>query len=374
MFFHLAGEKIYTRVEIGHVIGWNDIMRGAEIATTTPKRFENDGPRSGYSTRPMKTNYKQLLLEYVNTIVLRDHACPGVTSASVDRVEATANMMTGLKRVIMAPKAGCASISGNFSYAFKSCRFATHSNYESLSIHSCNLVTLRHGHWEPFSLALDTVQHATLVISPTRISLKDSGPPVNGRDEGPPMKLESFRLIFAGDSLNEFSIVPPIPLVSMECLLKSVASCLKLGNWKIEIYIFDDFKNTLDLVDFRKKLKIEVDDAIKALPKKDRPDWSPDYQVFGLEDYFDHPDMYLELDHEWMMSWKRELDRRQRAQREEEKRIVEFGKVGNLAELPVQTIDDQDETRLEQEGTDGQEALDWDHSPVVTSDDDGGES
>jgi hypothetical protein len=330
-FFHLAGRKLYLRIGIDHAVGWNDIMRGAEIANTTSKRFENDGPRSGDSTRPMKPNYKQLLLEYVNTIVLRDHACPGVTSASVDGVDATADMMIGLKRVIMAPKAGCASISDNFSYAYKSCRFATYSKYESLTIHSCDLDTLRHGYWKPFNLVLDTVQHATLVISPTLISLKDSGPPVNGRDEGPPWKLESLRLIFAYDRHDAYFYRPRQLSVSVESLIKFVAPCLKLGDWKIELYIFTDFDKTLDLVDFREKLKIQVDDAIKAMPEKERPAWTPNYQVYGLEDYFNHPDMYLELDHDEMMGWRMELDSRRRAQRENDERIART-EVSDLAE------------------------------------------
>jgi hypothetical protein len=115
-------------------------------------------------------------------------------------------------------------------------------------------------------------------------------------------------------------------LVSADCLLKSVAPYLTLAKWKIEIYIFNDFDNTLDLVDFREKLKIEVDVAIKAMPEKDRPDWSPNYQVFGLENYFARPDLYLELDQSWMMSWRTELDRRQRAKREEEERVAGIGK------------------------------------------------
>ena len=316
-FFHLAGRKLYARIEIDHAVGWTDTMRGAEIATTTPKRFEDDRPRSGDSTRPMKTNYKQLLLEYVNTIVIRDHACPGVTFASVDRVEATANMMIGLKRAIMAPSAGCTSLSDNFSYAYNSCRFATYSNYESITIHGCNLDTLRHGYWKPFNLVLDTVQHATLVISPTLISLKDSGPPVNRRDEGPLLKLQSLRLIFANHRLDAYMYFhrDRQPSVLVESLIKYVAPCLKLGDWKIELYIFNDFDKTLDLVDFREKVKIQVEDAIKAMPEKERPAWTPNYQVYGLEDYFNRSDMYLELDHEWMMGWRMELDRRQGAKR-----------------------------------------------------------
>jgi hypothetical protein len=169
-----------------------------------------------------------------------------------------------------------------------------------------------------FTTALHQVQRATLVIPPTLQHINAMEIP-RGELLGPPPCLEILKLIFAD---NQDKSLIPTPLISMGALIKSVASCLKLGNWKIEIYIFNDFNNTLDLVDFREKLKIEVDDAIKAMPEKERPAWTPNYEVCGLEDYFNHPDMYLELDHEWMMSWRMELDRRQRAQREEEKRIV----------------------------------------------------
>jgi len=122
-------------------------------------------------------------------------------------------------------------------------------------------------------------------------------------------------LIFADDKFDLNKVTVPDALVSAGHLLKHVAPYLKLANWKIEIYIFNDFDNAFDLIDFRDKLKIEVDDAIRVLPEKERPNWTPNYQVFGLEDYFNHPDMYLELDHEWMMGWRMELDRRQGAKR-----------------------------------------------------------
>jgi hypothetical protein len=307
----MAGEKLYGRIEIDHQTDWESIMQGVGLDNTKLGEANHEGTSSEDTTRPQITDYKRLLLEYVHTIVISHHSCPKISPASVKE---TAKLLTGLKRAILTSWADCSrSDCGE-------CLFDEVLQYESLTIHDCRLDTLLHGHWQPFTGVLDRSQHATLVIPPTLNFLNDSA---EDERDGAPLGLESLRLIFAHDRLDS----PPWhmvsrPIASVESLIKFVAPCLKLRNWKIEIYIFNDFNNTLDLVDFRDKLKIEVDDAIKALPKKDRPDWSPNYQVYGLEDYFNHPDMYLELDHEWMMSWRMELDRRQRAQREEEKRIV----------------------------------------------------
>jgi len=322
MFFHLAGEKLHARIEIDSNTDWGSIMQGVGIDNRTLGGHNDGATRSGATARPMKSNYKQILLEYVHTLVISHHCCSRISLA---RVKETARMMTGLKRAILTSWACCSNGDPG------GCLFAEELHFESLTIHECRLNTLQHGHRELFDPVLDTVQHATLVISPTLVSLKDSRPRHNGRDEGPPVKLKSLRLIFAHDRLDAYRHRDRHPSVSVESLIKSVAPCLKLGNWKIEIYIFNDFNNALDLVDFRKKLKIEVDDAIRALPKKDRPNWTPNYQVFGLEDYFNHPDMYLELDHIWMMGWRMELDRRQRVQREEEERNAGT-EVSDLAE------------------------------------------
>jgi hypothetical protein len=247
-------------------------------------------------------------------------------------------MMPRLQRVISPPGADCeptACYSGFDDLectVYHLCMSANLLQYKSLIIHDSGLDTLLHGRLEPFTEMLDTVQHAMLVISPTLTSSKNVGPKGNERDRTP-LKLESLRLIFANDKFNTDKVTTPDALVSADCLLKSVAPYLKLAKWKIEIYIFDDFDNTLDLVDFRAELSIAVEDPIKALPKTKRPTWTPNYQVFGLEDYFNHPDMYLELDHEWMMGWRMELDRRQRAKREEEERVAGIGKVRGLARL-----------------------------------------
>jgi hypothetical protein len=321
-FFHLAGRKLYARIEIDDNTGWTEIMAVSEIANTSLGRNNHEGARSKQATRPLKIDYKNLLLENVHTIVIRDHLCPQIS----------AKMMTGLNRAILA-EAHC-----HAAFAFGNddncCMFADVFEYESLEIHDCDLNTVHYGYWGAFTTLLSKVRHATLVIPPISCYMFHWESLPRDSSRVPLAKLSSLKLIFADHGFDAFGIAAPCHLVSVESLIKSVASCPTLNNWKIEIYIFNDFDNTFDLVDFREKLKIEVDDAIKAMTEKDRPDWSPDYQVFGLEDYFNHPDMYLELDHEWMMSWRMELDRRQRAQREEEKRIVEFGKVGNLAELP----------------------------------------
>ena len=319
-FFDMAGERLYGRIEIDSETDWVSIMQGVGSDDTRLGGNIEEGTRSENTARPMEINYKQILLEYVHTIVISHHCCAGL---SLTRVKKTARMMTGLKRAILTSWAYCSNGDPG------ECLFAEELQFESLTIHERNLDTLCPGDSDSFDPVLDTVQHATLVISPTMVSLKDYGLRLNGRDEGPPLKLESLRLIFAHNRLDAYRDRDRQPSVSMESLIESVAPCLKLGKWKIEIFIFNDFDSNLDLVDFRDKLKIAVDDAIKALPKKERPKWTPEYQVFGLEDYFNRPDMYLELDHVWTVGWKTELDNRQ-AQRAGEERIARIVKVGDL--------------------------------------------
>jgi hypothetical protein len=309
-------------------------MRGA-----VPYGFSEEETDRHKTSQATSINYKRQLLEYVETFAIGEHCCPPKGSSVINSSAKAYGMMPRLQRVISPPGADCeptACYSGFDDLEctiYHLCMSANLLQYKSLIIHDSGLDTLLHGRLEPFTEMLDTVQHATLVISPTLTSSKDFGPKGNERNRTP-LKLESLRLIFADDKFNTNKVTAPDALVSADCLPKSVAPYLTLANWKIEIYIFNDFDNTLDLVDFREKLKIEVDDAIKAMPEKERPAWTPNYQVFGLEDYFNHPDMYLELDHEWMMSWRMELDRRQRAQREEDKRIAGIEKVTDLAELP----------------------------------------
>jgi hypothetical protein len=308
-------------------------MRGA-----VPYGFSEEETDRHKTSQATSINYKRQLLEYVETFAIGEHCCPPKGSSVINSSAKAYGMMPRLQRVISPPGADCeptACYSGFDDLectVYHLCMSVNLLQYKSLVIHDSGLDTLLHGHLEPFTEMLDTVQHATLVISPTMTSLKDFGPTGNERDRTP-LKLESLRLIFADDKVNPNKATADA-LVSAEYLLKSVAPYLKLANWKIETYIFNDFNNTLDLVDFREKSKIEVDDAIKALPEKDRPDWSPDYEVYGLEDYFNHPDRYLELDHRWMMGWRMELERRQRAQRAAEERIAGIGEVSDPAESP----------------------------------------
>lgn len=290
-------------------------MRGA--APYGSSEEETDCHKASQATY---INYKRQLLEYVETFSIGEHCCPPKGSSGINRLVKTHGMMPRLQRVISPPGADCeptACYSGFDDLectVYHLCMSANLLQYKSLIIHDSGLDTLLHGRLEPFTEMLDTVQHATLVISPTLKSLKDFGPKGNERDR-PPLRLGSLRLIFADDKFDLNKVTVPDALVSAGHLLKHVAPYLKLANWKIEIYIFNDFDNAFDLIDFRDKLKIEVDDAIRVLPEKERPNWTPNYQVFGLEDYFNHPDMYLELDHEWMMGWRMELDRRQGAKR-----------------------------------------------------------
>ena len=300
-FFHLAGRKLYTRIEVDPDFGWTEMLEGAVPHGSA----ENEGRVGVEASQPQTTNYKRQLLGYVETIAIGDHYCRPEDSAKAISLVKTYGMLSRIKKMILTSWPDCMP-DQNDDYdddeAFARdndlwCMFAGLLKYESLTLHDCPLDTLLRGYdMEPFTASLDIAQHVTLVVSPKPSFLEYCGPTVD-KPHLLPLVLESFRLILADYRFEMTNAPAPDLLVSTDVLIKSLAPYLKLAKWKIEIYIFNDFDNTFDLIDFREKLKIEVDDAIKALPEKERPDRTPDYQVYGLEDYFNHPDMYLELDH-----------------------------------------------------------------------------
>lgn len=168
--------------------------------------------------------------------------------------------------------------------------------------------------------ALDKAQHATLIVPPTDTYMNEWTDSAEDLAR-PTQNLSSIRIIVAHGTIDSH------PWSSSEVsLIASVqqflASFIKFKTQRIEIYLFHNFNNNLDLDKFRQALKSKVEkqyqDAIKSLKERnelepEHTDWSADYEVYDLEDYFKDKKTLLELDHDWMRMWKRELDRRRRS-------------------------------------------------------------
>jgi hypothetical protein len=160
---------------------------------------------------------------------------------------------------------------------------------------------------------------------------------MSGRPEDlayPTRHCESVRLI-VGISESEIMMLEydhPVSLTKIGPLQEFLAAFINLNFTKIEIYIFNNFDNTLDLPTFRDELATKVskhyEDSIKYLTESKRleakhTDWSANYQVFGLEDYFATPKLHYEVDDQWMMEWEQELYERQKAKFEARKKAKE---------------------------------------------------
>jgi hypothetical protein len=121
-------------------------------------------------------------------------------------------------------------------------------------------------------------------------------------------------------------------LTTIEPVQEFLAKFINLNTTKIEIYLFNNFDNTLDLPRFRLDLEAKVkkhyDDSIKYLTENNKlkpeyTNWSANYQVFGLEDYFAIPRLYYELDDFMMDEWDFELRVRNKAKYEAMKKAME---------------------------------------------------
>lgn len=193
LFFHLAGKKLYTRIEIDHEVGWSEIMRGA-VLYEVPEE-ESDGEDT---VQPETINFKRLLLEYVETILIGHHDCDEWTSGLGELHRS----LPGLKRAIVPRGGDCAP---DQYYDFNvfpredQC-LLDQLRYESLTIHDCSLSTLRYSRWDPVCEVFQNIKHATLVIPPISAHDHMIYMALPGCDpDYPPRRLESLRLIFATD-------------------------------------------------------------------------------------------------------------------------------------------------------------------------------
>lgn len=372
--FDVAGKILYAEIEIGHESDPEAMMMGAEIieskAKGTGKEGDSKGAGNSEGKEIKKTNFKRQLLKHVRSIVVRSHECPRQKTGRMALTKA-ARMMTGLKRAILAPEADfmathplCQRISG--------CPLVAGLKCDSLTIHNIQVDGGDDGPLELFTTILNKVQHATLVIPPTAFYMEIRGgmAHLSGQPEDlsyATKHLKSVRLIVA---ISEMEMMMqgtdfPTTLTTIEPVQEFLAKFINLNDTpKIEIYLFNNFENTLDLVQFRSGLEAKVKkhyaDSIKYLTdnnklKPEYLNWSTDYKVFGLEEYFAIPTLHYELDDMMMEEWYFELHDRQKARYEEMKKardeaIAEEGEVSNPGSLELTIADGQWSTDDEMEG------------------------
>ena len=331
----MAGKILYAELVIDHEDDPEALMRGADIVDSKVEEVGGEGKLEGKETK--KTNFKRRLLKHVQSITIRSHQCPKQKSSRIALTKA-ARLMTGLKRAILVPESDftathplCQRESG--------CSLVAGIKCKSLTVHNIQVDGTDDGPLELFTTVLKKVQHATLVIPPTQFYMEIRGgmAHLSGQPEDlsyATQHLESVRLILA-ISENEMmmqSMDFPTALTTIEPVQEFLAKFINLNTTKIEIYLFNNFDNTLDLPRFRLELKAKVkkhyDDSIKYLTesnnlKPEYTNWSANYQVFGLEDYFAIPRLYYELDDYMMEEWDFELRDRNKAKYEAMKQEME---------------------------------------------------
>lgn len=292
-------------------------MTRAETIEARTTMFFGGRVNAGRRTlEPESTNFKQILLEFVKTLVVKFHKCPEQPSEDVVRTHA-AKQMTGLERLILVPPARWAH---SPCFIDVGCPLLLGLKYKSITIHNIQEVIKKRGPAAVITEALDKAQHATLIVPPTDTYMNEWTDSAEDLAR-PTQYLSSISIIVAHGTIDSH------PRSNSEvALIASVqqflASFIKFKTQRIEIYLFHNFNNNLDLDKFRQALKSEVEkqyqDAIKSLKDRnelepDQLDWSADYEVYGLEDYFKDKKMFLELDRDWVLGWRHELDRRRRS-------------------------------------------------------------
>ena len=361
-FFHIAGEIYYDYLVIDCENYPGDVMMGAEITNSKAKgKKEGDTKVEDDQNQPTpKTNFKRQLLKYVRSIVIRPHECPNDRTARSNLTKA-ARAMTGLQQVILSPDADF--MATHPLCERNTCPIISGLKPKAITISNLQVDGLNDGPLELFTTALNKAKHATLIIPPTAFYIGNRGGMFNaisGRPEDlayPTRHCESVRLIVAAheDDFIMRGDHGPVVMASMNSIQEFLASFINLNECKIEIYIFNNFDNTLDLPKFREELVPKVakhyEDSIKYLTDEKRlepkhTNWSANYQVFGLEDYFDIPTLHYELDDYWMQNWDFELRARERAKFEARKKareelIAQLEAVSNFAGCSeMQSADD----------------------------------
>jgi len=315
------------------------MMMGAEITDPEAEgKKEADTKVEADETKPpFKPNFKRQLLKYVRSIVVRPHECPSDRTTRSNLTKA-ARAMTGLRQAILSPDADF--MATHPLCERNTCPIVSGLKPESITISNLQIDGLDDGPLELFTTAVNKAKHATLIIPPTSFYIGGRGglpSQMSGRPEDlayPTRHCESVRLI-VGISEMEIMMLEydhPVSLTRIGPLQEFLAAFINLNFTKIEIYIFNNFNDTLDLPAFRQELVTKVgkhyEDSIKFLTDSKRlepkhSNWTANYQVFGLEDYFAIPKLHYEIDDHWIMEWEQELHERQQAKFEARKKARE---------------------------------------------------
>jgi hypothetical protein len=379
--FEVAGKNLYAELLIDEETDVQKLMMGAEITNPRIKR----GSGAEITDQP-KTNFKRKLLKFVQSVTIRTHRCPDQRAARTALIKA-AGTMTSLKRMILSPHADFMA-THPLCDEERGCPITAGLKCHSLTIHNIQIDGTDDGPLKLFLKELDHVQHATLVIPPTAFymgSLPGQMAHLSGRPEDlayPTRKLKSVRLIVAISEMDllmqgDDSAVPA-KLAPNTAVQEFLASFINLNPTEIEIYLFNNFDNTLNLVTFREQLKAKLDkhlkDSIKYLKESDKlkpehENWSANYKVLGLEHYFVHPTRYYELDDMWMDDWSWELHARQTARIAALKAAAaaddeeeEEGEEGEEEEEQEEQEEQEKEGNEEEEGEEKEKAQEFDQS------------
>jgi hypothetical protein len=203
---------------------------------------------------------------------------------------------------------------------------------------------------ESLVTAIKQAQHVTLVVSPTLMFMNMFGAlDEDGVQDDTitwPKDLvdltrhcETVRVIFAITDMEVVSTYHDVPTSTFDDVYDFLAYYVTFEKTKskIEFFIFDDFGYNLDLDEFREEFDEVVtkryENRIKCLKESDELkaediEWSPNYQVLGMKEYFDIPGLSDELDIFWIWNWEGELYQRRNmtAEEWEAARIEEIAK------------------------------------------------
>lgn len=336
-WFHITGRVLYADMfvmgEIKQgVIEGEEFMLGADVTSTRAKKKEAREAKKEGRNVVQRTNFKQQLLGYIQTLTILAHPCP-TQQARKSAIVKASKMMTGLQRVIICPETSNDTMEP-LCQAILGCSILAGTKGHSFTLHELRSEGCMAEPLDLYQSTLKRFQHATLVVPATTfyMDLKGSFTYLYGRPKDLvdwTRELRSIRLIIGTsvEDMDKGTYENPVITTDISSVLNYLATFINLNPVTFEIYIFEDFEDTLDLVQLRQQLESKVDEIYERgieessessapSPVHPRPNWSADYQVFGLEDYFAVPDLYRELKEWYADQWRKELQDRQRRKQE----------------------------------------------------------
>jgi hypothetical protein len=307
-------------------------MMGAVTASPEGEARGEDGPDG----HPTYANFKRQLLKHVKIITIRPHSCPTSPFAWLAVTEG-AKMMTGLERVILSPNL-------DDTTTLPLCQYNTCPLLSGIECKSVTVGNLHLDHANPSGshslvAAIKQAQHVTLVLPPTLMFMNMFGAlDEDGVQDDTitwPKDLvdltrhcETVRVIVAITDMEVVSTYHDVPTSTFDDVYDFLSYYVTLEKTKseIEFFIFYDFGYNLDLDEFRVEFEEVVtkryEHHIKSLKesnefKPEHIEWSPNYQIQGMKEYFDIPGLGDELDIFWIWNWEGELYQRRNTTAEE---------------------------------------------------------